>query len=198
MSVRRVRLLVAIAIAGAAIAPEIARAQNPQAQTASESNAPRGGQRAGGGASVARGNAATPADQLQVQRLLDAWALVQAKEQLQLTDDQYPNFVARLTKLHETRRRNAMARRQLLGELRLLLNQSPVAKDEVLTAKIRALDEATKRGADEAQQAALEIDSALTPWQRGRYRMFEELVERRKIEMLRSIGAGRGGNAAGS
>lgn len=197
MSLRRVRLLVAIAIAGAAIAPEIARAQNPQAQTARESNAPRGSQRAGG-AGAARGNAATPADQLQVQRLLDAWALVQAKEQLQLTDDQYPNFVARLTKLHETRRRNAMARRQLLGELRLLLNQSPVAKDEVLTAKIRALDEATKRGADEAQQAVVEIDSALTPWQRGRYRMFEELVERRKIEMLRSIGAGRGGNAAGS
>ena len=46
-------------------------------------------------------------------------------------------------------------------------------------------------------QATLEIDGVLTPWQRGRYRMFEELVERRKIEMLRSIGAGRGGTAPG-
>ena len=51
--------------------------------------APRGGQRPGGP------GAATPADQLQVQRLLDAWALVQAKDQLQLTDEQYPGFVAR-------------------------------------------------------------------------------------------------------
>lgn len=197
MSSRKVRLIVALAIAGASIAPGIVHAQNAQAQTAREGNAPRGGQRAGG-TGAARGGAATPADQQQVQRLLDAWALVQAKEQLQLTDDQYPHFVARLTKLHDTRRRNAMARRQLLGELRVLLNQSPAAKDEVLTARIRALDEATKRGADEAQQAAVEIDSVLTPWQRGRYRMFEELVERRKIEMLRSVGAGRGGNAAGS
>jgi len=68
----------------------------------------------------------------------------------------------------------------------------------VLTTKIRALDEVTKRGADEAQQTTLEIDGLLTPWQRGRYRMFEELVERRKIEMLRSVGAGRGGAASGS
>ena len=132
-----------------------------------------------------------------MQRLLDAWALVQAREHLQITDEQYPGFVARLTKLHNTRRRIAMERRQLLGELRMLLNQSPAAKDDVLTTKVRALDELTKRGTDEAHQATLEIDGVLTPWQRGRYRMFEELVERKKIEMLRSIGAGRGGTAPG-
>ena len=182
MSARRVHVIVALAIAGASLAPDIARAQSPQAQTAPARTAPRGGQRPGGP------GGATPADQLQVQRLLDAWALVQAREHLQLTDEQYPGFVARMTKLHDARRRVTMERRRLMGELRLLLNQSPAAKDDVLTAKVRALDEVTKRGADEAQQATLEIDGGLTPWQRGRYRMFEELVERRKIEMLRSIG----------
>ena len=190
MSARAARMIVALAMAGACLTPGVARAQDPQTQGAARTG-PRGGQRAGGA------GAATPADQLQVQRLLDAWALVQAKEQLQLTDDQYPRFVARLTKLHDTRRRIAMERRRLMGELRMLLNQTPVAKDDVLTTKIRALDEITKRGADEAQQATLEIDGVLTPWQRGRYRMFEELVERRKIEMLRSISAGRGGTAPG-
>lgn len=191
MSGRRVQVIVALAIAGATLAPSIARAQDPQTQGAGARTAPRGGQRPGGT------GAATPADQLQVQRLLDAWALVQAREHLQITDEQYPGFVARLTKLHNTRRRIAMERRQLLGELRMLLNQSPAAKDDVLTTKVRALDELTKRGTDEAHQATLEIDGVLTPWQRGRYRMFEELVERRKIEMLRSIGAGRGGTPAG-
>lgn len=191
MSARGIRMIVALAIAGASLAPGIARAQDPQTQGGARS-APRAGQRGGGA------GAATPADQLQVQRLLDAWALVQAKDQLRLTDEQYPGFVARLTKLHDSRRRIAMERRRLMGELRMLLNQSPVAKDDVLTTKIRALDEVTKRGADEAQQTTLEIDGLLTPWQRGRYRMFEELLERRKIEMLRSIGAGRGGAASGS
>ena len=192
MSARSLRVIVALAIAGASLAPGIVRAQDPQTQTAPPRTAPRGGLRPGGP------GAATPADQLQVQRLLDAWALVQAREQLLLTDEQFPGFVARLTKLHNTRRRMAMERRQLLGELRMLLNQSPVAKDDVLTTKLHALDELTKRGADETRQATLEIDGVLTPWQRGRYRMFEELVERKKIEMLRSIGAGRGGTAAGS
>lgn len=192
MSARRVQMIVALAIAGASLAPGIARAQDPPpTQGAPARTAPRGGQRPGGP------GAATPADQLQVQRLLDAWALVQAKEQLQLTDEQYPGFVARLTKLHDTRRRNAMERRRLMGELRVLLNQSPAAKDDVLMSRVRALDEVTKRGADEAHQVTLEIDGVLTPWQRGRYRVFEELVERRKIEMLRSISAGRGGTASG-
>jgi hypothetical protein len=188
MSARTVQVIVAMAVA-ASLAPGIARAQDPQTQGATRT--PQRGQRPGGPGSV------TPADQLQMQRLLDAWALVQAKEQLRLTDEQYPGFVARLTKLHDTRRRTAMERRRLMGELRLLLNQTPVAKDETLTTKIRELDELTKRGADEAHQATLAIDGVLSPWQRGRYRMFEDLVERRKIEMLRSISAGRGGTAAG-
>lgn len=187
MSARGIRMIVALAITGASLAPGVARAQDPPPQGAART-APRGGQRAGGA------GAATPADQLQVQRLLDAWALVQAKDQLRLTDEQYPGFVARLTKLHNTRRRIAMERRQLMGELRMLLNQSPAAKDDVLTTKVRALDELTKRGADEAQQTTLEIDGLLTPWQRGRYRMFEELLERRKIEMLRSIGGAASGS----
>jgi len=185
MSAPRFQMIVVLAIAGTSLAPVLVRAQDPQTQGSPARNPQRGGQRPGGP------GAGSPADQLQVQRLLDAWALVQAKEQLQLTDDQYPGFVARLTKLHDARRRNAMDRRRLLGELRLLLNQSPAAKDDVLGAKIRALDEVTKRGTDESHQVTLEIDGVLTPWQRGRYRVFEELIERRKIEMLRSIGAGR-------
>ena len=183
------RVIAALAIAGAVTAQQHVRAQDPQSQGTPPRGAARGAQRPGA--------AGAPADQLQVQRLLDAWALVQAKDQLQLTDEQYPGFVARLTKLHDTRRRIAMERRRLMGELRMLLNQSPVAKDDVLLTKVRALDDVTKRGADEAHQAALEIDLVLTPWQRGRYRMFEELIERRKIEMLRTINAGRGGAPAG-
>ena len=180
------RTLIALSIAGAILSGSATFAQGTQ--QSGQPRPARGGQRPG----------PVPADQLQVQRLLDAWALVQAKEHLQLTDEQYPGFVARLTKLHNTRRRIAMERRRLLGELRVMLGQSPAAKDDVLMNKIRALDDVTKRGGEEVQQVTLEIDGVLTPWQRGRYRMFEELIERRKIEMLRTISAGRGGVAAGT
>ena len=183
-------LIAAWAVVGASLLQAPLLAQNPEQNTAARGG-PRGGQRGAGPAG------ATPADQLQVQRLLDAWALVQAKEQLQLTDEQYPGFVARLTKLHDARRRIAMERRRLMGELRVLLNQSPAPKDDLVTAKVRAVDDLAKRGGEEVQQVTLEIDGVLTPWQRGRYRLFEEIIERRKIEMLRSISAGRGGNAQG-
>jgi hypothetical protein len=152
---------------------------------------------------AARGNRpagppAGPADPQQVQQFLDTYALVQAQEQLQLTDEQFATFAPRLTRLHNVRRRVGNQRRQLLGELRVLLGQTPGAGDEAIMAKVRALDDFTRRGAEEIQKVYVEVDGALTPWQRGRFRMFEEQLERRKIDLLRTLGAARGGGAAGA
>ena len=178
-----VRSSVALAIAGVMIVGPTVLAQNPQRLP--DRAAGRGGQRPAGPPGGA-------ADQIEVQQMLDAWALVQAQRELQLSEEQYPNFVTRLTRLHNLRRRLQMARRQQMAELRTLLAQSP-AKDEALNERIRGLDDLNRRGFEETQKAFAEIDAVLTPWQRGRLRMFEEQVERRKLEMLRTIGAGRGG-----
>jgi len=141
---------------------------------------------------------AGPGNPQQVEQFLDTYALVQAQEQLQLTDEQFTTFAPRLTRLHIVRRRVGNQRRQLLGELRVLLGQSPAAGDEVIMAKVRALDDFTRRGGEEIQKASVEVDGALTAWQRGRFRLFEEQLERKKIDLLRTLGAARGNGAAGA
>ena len=139
---------------------------------------------------------AGPANQQQVEQWMDTYALVQAQDQLQLTDEQYATFAQRLTRLHNLRRRVMNQRRMLLGDLRVLLNQSPAAADDAIVAKVKALDDLNRRGGEEIQKAYVDLDGALTPWQRGRFRLFEDQLERRKIDLLRAIGGGRGGNPA--
>ena len=50
--------------------------------------------------------------------------------------------------------------------------------------EFKAFDEANQRASQEMRQAELELDGVLTPWQRVRFRMLEERLERQKIEML--------------
>src|SRR5260221_1088527 len=54
----------------------------------------------------------------EVVAMLDAYAVVQAQDALQLNDTQYGPFVVRLKKLQETRRRNQQARNHIIQELR--------------------------------------------------------------------------------
>src|SRR5215218_3507561 len=72
------------------------------------------------GSEPGAGRAAGALSPGEVVAMLDAYALVQAQETLQLSDTQYAPFVARLKKLQETRRRNQQAHNQLVQELRKL------------------------------------------------------------------------------
>src|SRR4029450_8424775 len=56
----------------------------------------------------------------EVVAMLDAYAVVQAQDALQLNDNQYGTFVTRLKKLQETRRKNQQTRNQLIQNLRRL------------------------------------------------------------------------------
>ena len=119
---------------------------------------------------------------------LDAVALQQAQKELKLTDEQYPVFAVKLTHLQNVRRKTTNERRRVLMELRGLLDASPVTKDDVLAEKLRSLEDINRRGAEELVKSYQELDSALTPWQRVRFRLFEEHLERRKVELLAKIG----------
>ena len=131
----------------------------------------------------------------QLQALLDGYAVVQAQKQLKLTDEQYPNFVAKLTKLQDVRRRHQIDRRRLMGELSGLLQAAEGGQDDAIGVRVKALDDLNQRIIGEVRQAYQDIDAVLTPWQRGRFRMFEEQLERQKVEMLSKINANpeRGG-----
>lgn len=92
-----------------------------------------------------RGRASAEADPLapaQILNMLDAWAIVQAQETLQIPDEEYGEFVARLKRLQQTRRRNQQARNGLLGDLRRLTGAQANPIDEAaIRERLNALRE---------------------------------------------------------
>ena len=118
--------------------------------------------------------------------MLDAYATIQAQQALQLSDEQYGRFIPLLKKLQETRRRNQQARNRMIGELRRLAGpraETP-ADDSVLVEKLRGLRDHDERAASEIRAAVAAIDELLTPQQQARFRIFEEHIENRKLDLL--------------
>ena len=127
---------------------------------------------------------------MQLQQHLDAFALIQAEQQLKLSADQYSVFAPKLIRLQTMRRRMMQERRRLLNELnQLLIAEAP--SDEAITEKTKGFDDWNRRMSDELAKVYQDLDTSLTPWQRGRFRLLEEQIERRKLELLAKIGPPR-------
>ena len=124
----------------------------------------------------------------EIQRLFDAYLIMEAQQALTLTDAQYPQFLARLKTLQDTRRRNQQQRNQLMGELQRLTNPRVTAAARPDEAQIKerliALQELESRSAAEMRKAYNGLDEVLEVRQQARFRVFEEQIERRKIELL--------------
>lgn len=121
----------------------------------------------------------------EVQRLFEAFALVQAQEALQLSDDQYVRFVTRLKTLQETRRRHQQARNQILQDLRRLTNPQTGTGDETsMRERLAALKAEEERSAADLRKATEGIDEILDIRQQARFRLFEERMEQRKLDLL--------------
>jgi Spy/CpxP family protein refolding chaperone len=126
----------------------------------------------------------------EIQRLFDAYAAMQAQEQLQLADVQYPQFLTRMKALQEVRRRHQQERNRVLQDLRRLTQQGD-ADDSQLKDRLKALQNVDLRAEDEVRKAYEAVDAVLTPRQQARFRLFEEQMERRKIELLTRARANR-------
>lgn len=124
----------------------------------------------------------------EIQRLFDAYLIMEAQQALNLTEAQYPQFLARLKTLQDTRRRNQQQRNQLMGELQRLTNPRTTAAARPDEAQIKerlgALQELESRTAAEMRKAYNGLDEVLDLRQQARFRVFEEQIERRKIELL--------------
>lgn len=122
----------------------------------------------------------------EIQRLFDAYLIMEAQQALTLTDQQYPQFLARLRTLQDTRRRNQQQRLQLMNELQRLTNPRNVASaDEgMLRERLNALQELESRTAAEMRKAYNALDEILDVRQQARFRVFEEQIERRKIDLV--------------
>lgn len=141
-----------------------------------------------GNRAAAPGNA--PFGPGEVAVMLDTYALVQAQEALALNDEQYASFVTRLKKLQHTRRRNQQARNQIVREL-ARLTAPPGARPNVtpgdeatISARLKALREHDERAAVELRQAYDALDQVLSVHQQARFRVFEERLELRKLDLL--------------
>jgi hypothetical protein len=122
----------------------------------------------------------------EIQRMFDAWALVEAQDVLQLSDAQYARFVPRMKALHDTRRRHQQARQQILAELRKLTNPAPgtAVDDAAVREKLKALRDEDDRAVSDVRKALDGLDEVLDTPQQARFRLFEERMEARKLELL--------------
>ena len=143
----------------------------------------RAGQRQGQrGAAPVEGAGVTPAE---IQQMFDAYFLVQAQEVLQLRDDQYPPFLTRLRALQTIRRRAENQRRQSVNQLRRLIQPADGRLDEgLIKERLKALNDLDARVAAESRQAQDSLDEVLDLRQQARFRILEEEMERRKVELV--------------
>lgn len=135
-----------------------------------------------------RGRAAAdtrPLGPIEVLDMLDAYALMQAQRALELNDGQYGEFVTRLRRLHQVRRGHVQARNRLIGELRQLIRPEVAQVDEAaVRERLRLLREHDERAAADVRKAHEALDEVLDLRQQARFRVFEETLERRKLDLL--------------
>jgi hypothetical protein len=142
---------------------------------------------------AAQGGPVTPAQAENISpgelnRLFEAYALLQAQNMLRLTDDQYADFIVRLKALHNARRRHQVARLRLIGDMRrMTAPQAPPPDDAALKTALDALAREEAASAVEIGKATEQVDELLDLRQRARFRVFEEQLERQKLDLLSRV-----------
>ena len=140
------------------------------------------------GTAGAQARAAAPPDDagvtpVELRRLLDAYSIVQAQESLKLSDDQYARFLPRFKGLLDTRRQTLQQHTRVLNVLRrLLMDAQP--DESMLKDALKQLQEIDTRGEADARRAYDAIDQVLDLKQQAKFRVFEEQMERRKLELV--------------
>ena len=120
----------------------------------------------------------------EIQRLFDSYALVQAQQFLNINDEQYTKFLPRFMALQNARRQALQQRTRMLNELRRLLMPGEGVSDDQIKAAMKQLQDIDDRGAVETKKAQEAVDQTLDTRQQARLRVFEEQMERRKLELV--------------
>jgi hypothetical protein len=133
--------------------------------------------RAGG---APQGDVVTPAE---LQRMFDGYSILQAQEFLQISDEAYTKFLPRFKMLLDTRRQALQQRTRVLNVIRrLLMDAQP--DEGMLKEALKQLQEIDSRGEADARRAYEAIDQVLDVRQQAKFRVFEEQMERRKLELV--------------
>ena len=119
----------------------------------------------------------------EIQRMFDSYALIQAQDQLKISDEKFPQFLARFKALQDTRRRNMVERLRNIQELRRLSND-PQTDDTQIRDRLKALDDLDARSQAELTKAYDAINQVLDVYQQAKFRVFEENMENRKLALV--------------
>lgn len=123
----------------------------------------------------------------EIQKIFDGYLLVQVQDALGLSEQQFAQIVPRLKALQDTRRRHQQERGRLLMELQRLTRpapRGPVGDEAMIKERLQKLRENEDRFGEELRRAYVGVDEVLDVRQQGRFRVFEEQIERKKIELL--------------
>ena len=149
-----------------------------------------GGQRQGRGPGKGAGADNPGVTPGEVQRMFDAYALMQAQEQLKINDEQFAKFMPRFRALQEARRKTQGDRTRIIIELRQLAGAASTDEAQI-KAKLRALQDVDVQTADELRKSYESIDQVLNVKQQAQFRVFEEVMDRRKLDMISRARANR-------
>jgi len=128
--------------------------------------------------------AARPIGAGEIQRLFEAYTVLQAQDALQLSEAQYGRFVTQLKGLQDIRRRHQQARNLILADLRRLTNPQVTPDDSAIADRLKAFRDEEDRAAADVHKAYDAVDETLDVRQQARFRLFEERMEQQKIELL--------------
>jgi hypothetical protein len=130
---------------------------------------------------------------MEIQRLFDAYTVMQAQEALELNDEMFARFLPRLTALQETRRRLLQERQRMINRLSRALESAPTADDVTLKEQLQALDGFDTRATAETRAAYEAVASTLDTRRQAQFRVFESQMERRKLELVLRARRAEGG-----
>lgn len=121
----------------------------------------------------------------EIQRLFDAMLIANAQRDLALSDKQYPDFITRLRGLQDTRRASLTQRAKIMADLQRLTNpRTPAGEESAIRERLASLQELETRSAADLRRAYTQIDEVLDVRQQARFRVLEEQIERRRLELL--------------
>jgi hypothetical protein len=172
--------------AATAMARDSRIAQSPPAQS-TPPPVPTARGRGGRANAPQRPMPADPAHMQTVQEIFDALELSEADKFLQLNEEQYSAFVLRLRRYQDMRRQQFRQRLRLVAALRQVTNQQPPVEDALLEAPTRQLDDFDRQAAIDLLTARGKLDEVLNLRQRARLRLFQEVMERRKLEIVARV-----------
>lgn len=119
----------------------------------------------------------------EIQRMFDSYALIQAQDQLKISDEKFPQFLTRFKALQDTRRRDMTERARMIQDLRRLTND-PQPDETQMRERLKALDDLDARSQAELTKAYEAINQVLDVYQQAKFRVFEENMENRKLALV--------------